>query len=135
MKKLWMTVVLVLAFAVSASAAVKEFEACTVDVPDGWITQAQGPVAIIASPDGGEAVTLIVAPSQGQDAKTIAETGAKSVNGTDLRADGDAWTFKFDQSGQKGTMRVWVVGDKAVIGTLMGDTGKLMDILKTVQVK
>lgn len=42
MKKLITALVMVLAFAVSASAAVKEFETVKMDVPEGWVTQAQG---------------------------------------------------------------------------------------------
>lgn len=42
MKKVLFAAAMVLAFAVSASAAVKEVGPVTVDAPEGWTTQVQG---------------------------------------------------------------------------------------------
>lgn len=135
MKKLVMSLVMVLVFAVSASAAVKEFDSVKMDVPDGWVTQAQGPVVAAVAPDQSMGVTVIVAPAQGQDAKTIAETGAKAVNGTDLKAEGDGWMFKFDQNGQKGSMLVRVAKDQAMVITMIGDGAEPLRVAKTVELK
>lgn len=135
MKKLVMSLVMVLAFAVSASAAVKEFDSVKMDVPDGWVTQAQGPVVAAVAPDQSMGVTVIVAPAQGQDAKAIAETGAKAVNGTDLKAEGDGWMFKFDQNGQKGSMLVRVAKDQAMVITMIGDGAEPLRVAKTVELK
>ena len=109
MKKLITALVMVLAFAVSASAAV--------------------------APDQSRGVTVIVAPAQGQDAKTIAETGAKAVNGTDLRAEGDGWMFNFDQNGQKGSMLVRVAKDQAMVITLIGEGPEVLNTAKSVEFK
>ena len=135
MKKLITALVMVLAFAVSASAAVKEFETVKMDVPEGWVTQAQGPVTAAVAPDQSRGVTVIVAPAQGQDAKTIAETGAKAVNGTDLRAEGDGWMFNFDQTGQKGSMLVRVAKDQAMVITLIGEGPEVLNTAKSVEFK
>ena len=131
MKKLITALVMVLAFAVSASAAVKEFETVKMDVPEGWVTQAQGPVTAAVAPDQSRGVTVIVAPAQGQDAKT----GAKAVNGTDLRAEGDGWMFNFDQNGQKGSMLVRVAKDQAMVITLIGEGPEVLNTAKSVEFK
>lgn len=135
MKKLIMALAMVLAFAVSASAAVKEFETVKMDVPEGWATQAQGPVTAAVAPDQTQSVTVIVAPAQGRDAKTSAEIGAKAVNGTDLRAEGDGWMFNFDQNGHKGSMLVRVVKDQAMVITMIGEGPEVMKTAKSVEFK
>lgn len=123
MKKPVMVLMLMmsLALATSAAAAVQEFETVSMDVPEGWSTQSQGPVTVAAAPDQSRGVTVIVVPAQGRDAKTLAEAGAKAVNGTNLRAEGDAWMFNFDQNGQKASMLVRVDRDQALVVTLVGE--------------
>ena len=135
MKKFVMSLVMVLAFAVSASAAVQEFETVKMDVPEGWATQAQGPVTAAIAPDQSKGVTVIVAPAQGQDAKAIAETGSKAVNGTDHRAEGDGWMFNLDQTGQKGSMLVRVAKDQAMVITLIGEGPEVLKVAKSVEFK
>lgn len=126
---------MVLAFAVSASAAVQTIGSIKADVPDGWTTQEQGPIAVIIAPDQQSVVTVAVGPAQGQTAKAIAETGSKSINGTDLKADGDAWTFNFAQSGQTGSMLVRVVNDQAYVVSMIGDNPALKAIARSIQPK
>ena len=105
------------------------------DVPEGWITQAQGPVTAALAPDQSRGVTVIVAPAQGQDAKTLAEAGAKAVNGTELRAEGDAWMFDFDRNGQKGSMLVRVDKDQAMVITLIGEGPEVMNTALSVKLR
>lgn len=135
MKKFVMALALVLAVAASASASVMEFESISMDVPDGWITQTQGPVTAALAPDQARGVTAIVVPAQGQDAKTLAEAGAKAVNGTELRAEGEAWMFNFDQNGQKGAMLVRVDKDQAMVITLIGDGPDVMSTALSVKLR
>ena len=71
----------------------------------------------------------------GANAKTIAETGAKAVNGTDLRAEGDGWMFNFDQNGQKGSMLVRVAKDQAMVITLIGEGPEVLNTAKSVEFK
>lgn len=135
MKKCVMALALVLALTASASAAVMEFESITMDVPEGWITQTQGPVTAALAPDQTRGVTVIVVPAQGQDAKTLAEAGAKAVDGTDLRAEGEAWMFNFDRNGQKGAMLVRVDRDQAMVMTLIGEGPEVMSTAMSVKLR
>lgn len=135
MKKCVMALALVLALTGAAPAAVMELGSVRMDVPEGWITQTQGPVTAALAPDQSRGVTVIVAPAQGQDAKTLAEAGAKAVNGTDLRAEGEAWMFNFEQNGQKGAMLVRVDKDQAVVITLIGEGPDVTSTAMSVELK
>lgn len=136
MKKLVLAAVMVWAFASVASAAVREFNEVTVDVPDDWTVQEQGPMVLLIAPGQTSAVTVVVAPSQGMDAKQIAETGSRSVNGSSVKDEGNGvWSFTFEASGQKGTMLVSSAGDKGVVCTLVGDHPQLMEIGRSVRAR
>lgn len=126
---------LALALAASASAAVMELGSVRMAVPEGWITQTQGPVSAALAPDQSRGVTVIVVPAQGQDAKSLAEAGARAVNGTNLRAEGEAWMFSFDQNGQKGSMLVRVDRDQAMVITLIGEGADVLDTALSVELR
>ena len=135
MKKLLFAVAMVLAFAVSAVAAVKEVGQVTVDVPAGWTTQVQGPASIVIAPDQKAVVTVALAPASGATAQTLAETAAKGMNGKDLKADGDGWVFAFSHSGATGSVRTSVQNDQAVIRTMIGENPELIKIARSVKLK
>ena len=135
MKSRIMSLVMVLAFALPASAAVKEFDSFTMDVPDGWLVHSQDPVVVAASLDTESVITVVVTPSQGMSAKELAETAAQGINGTDLKADGDAWSLQFENEGQKGTMVIRVEKEQAIICTLIGQDPALAGIPGSVTLK
>ncbi len=135
MKKVLFTLAMVLAFAVSASAATQEVGPVTMDVPDGWTIQNQGPVGIVISPSQDAVLTVLSAPSQGVDAKEIAENGSRAVNGSAPEADGDAWVFSFEKDGANGVIRVSSHGDQAVVCTMLGENPDLMKASRSVKLK
>ena len=132
MKKVLFAAAMVLAFAVSASAAVKEVGPVTVDVPEGWTTQVQGPASIVLAPDQKSVVTVALAPASAQ---TLAENASKGMGGKDLKADGDGWVYAFSHSGAQGLIRVSVQKDQAVICTMIGENPELMEIARSVKLK
>ena len=125
MKKVLFAAAMVLAFAVSASAAVKEVGPVTVDVPEGWTTQVQGPASIVLAPH----------QKSGATAQTLAENASKGMGGKDLKADGDGWVYAFSHSGAQGLIRVSVQKDQAVICTMIGENPELMEIARSVKLK
>lgn len=135
MKKVLLALAMVLTFAVSASAAVQEVGPVTIDVPEGWTAQQQGPAVMLIAPGQDAVLTVVSGPAQGTSAKEIAENGAKAVNGKDLKAEGDAWSFSFSQSGAEGMMLVSVQKDQAVVCTMIGDNPELMKAAKSVKLK
>ena len=135
MKKVLFAAAMVLAFAVSASAAVKEVGPVTVDVPEGCTTQVQGPASIVLAPDQKSVVTVALAPASGATAQTLAENASKGMGGKDLKADGDGWVYAFSHSGAQGLIRVSVQKDQAVICTMIGENPELMEIARSVKLK
>ncbi len=133
MKKLVMSLMMVLAFAVTAHA--DDFGFVTVDVPSGWNSTVQDPLVMLASADMASIITVIVAPHEGQDAEALAKASAEGLKAGAPVKEGDGWLVNFSTNDQKGRMFIRTVGDKAVITTLAGGALDMLDIAKSAQPK
>jgi hypothetical protein len=136
MKKLFFTIVCCLLFAAPAAAAVQEFEKVKVDVPDGWAANAQGPVVIVAAPDGHAAVTVMVSPNPGQSLEAMAKAMSQQFNGSAPKQEDGAFVFEFKNQGLTGKQYFMpAAGGEVMIISTAGDDAKLKDIVRSVSPK
>ena len=71
MKRLALAVMAVVLFATFAFA--QNFGAFSVDVPNGWNAEQNGPTAILSKPDNSGNVSITVADSEGASVKDLAD--------------------------------------------------------------
>lgn len=134
MKKLILTLGLILIMATAAGAAQRQFSSLTVDVPEGWTVQEQGPMVLVIAPGQKAVAGLVVGPAKGMSSRELAETSAKAVKSSEVRDEGDGYySVAYENNGQKGVMLIRAVNDKAVVCTLMGEHPQLMDVARSVQ--
>lgn len=105
-----------------------------VTLPMGWkaITppeERQGNVnAIFADASGSAAITLVVGPSLGADAKEIAEMFAEQFKAVKAPVDkGGQWNFEFQQNGAQARAMVRVASDAFLLATAVGSTRQIDD--------
>lgn len=135
MKRIAFTLALIVLFAFTAHAQVKEFTSVTVDVPDGWTSAEQGPMVMLMSADQQSVITLAVAPAGEQSAELIARKTSEALKGTAPVAEGDGWYFTFTAEGQDGAMLIRVVDKQAIVATLMGKDKELLPTAKSIALK
>jgi len=73
MKRLLTALTLVAVFAAASFAAVQDFGAFTMDVPDGWTASQQGPTSIFTKNDNTASLSITVAETQGYSLKDLAD--------------------------------------------------------------
>lgn len=87
----------VLAVVLSAASAfgfVQQFGKFSVDVPEGWGANQEGPTVILIKNDHSASMSISVAPTEGMNRKALAEAFVKELNGRDLERDDDGdYTF------------------------------------------
>ena len=89
MKRLSLAVLFVALF-----AAVQDFGAYTVDVPDGWTAEQDGETVGIVKNDNSAAVSITYDSTDGASTQEIAEAFVQALNGKNLQGEGDAFTFE-----------------------------------------
>ena len=94
MKRLSLAVLFVALFAAVAFAAVQDFGAYTVDVPDGWTATPDGETVGIVKDDNSAAVSITYDSTDGASTKELADAFVEALNGKNLEGSGDAFTFE-----------------------------------------
>ncbi len=95
MKRLFLALTLVAVFAFSAFAGVQDFGKFTIDVPDGWTAEQDGETVGIVKDDNSAAMSISVDTTDGASLKEIADEFFKELNGKNLQADNNVYTFEF----------------------------------------
>lgn len=136
MKKILLTLALVLGVVTTAHAAVQEFQDVKADVPEDWMVQEQGPMVLLIAPTKDSVVSILCAPSEGMTAKQIAENGANATKGTPVKKEANgAYSFTFEAEGQKGKMTVSEKAGKALAITSGGPHPMVDKVVKSVTFK
>jgi len=136
MLKVFFSLCLSLLLSVPALAADRQFETVTINVPEGWIAQEQGSMVLLIAPGNSSAVTVITGPSQGLDARAIADTASKSAGGSAVKDEGGGvYSFSYQSGNQKAVMLVHTEGQTGIICTLVGDHPQLMDVARSIRLK
>lgn len=136
MKKITLLLVFALFFAVTAHAGVREFNSMSLDVPDGWLAQEQGPSVMAMDPDQTSILTVTLMPAQDRNTRQLAEYIAESMQGATLKDEGDdLYSATIDMHGQKSILYVRVMNNKGVLCTTVGNSPELPGIAKSVQLK
>jgi hypothetical protein len=136
MKKVFFSMVFCLLLAVPAAAAVQEFERVKVDVPAGWVANAQGPVVIVAAPDGHAAITVTITPNGGQSPEATAKALAQSLNGSAPKLEDGVFVIEFENQGVSGRQYLKPLSNSEVmIISTAGDDAKLKDIVLSISSK
>ena len=103
MKRLSLAVLFVALFAAVAFAAVQDFGAYTVDVPDGWTAEQDGETVGIVKNDNSAAVSITYDSTDGASTQEIAEAFVQALNGKNLQGEGDAFTFEMTNANGVGS--------------------------------
>lgn len=137
MVKKFVVFVVVLLLAMPALAEELSTNYYTVTLPEGWKavmppTENQGMTsAIFAKTTGGVSVTIVVGPSSGADAKTIAEMFASQFKAEKPPVEKNGqYIFTFTQ--QNVPCQAWVAtqGDVFMVTSLAGDSKEALAFLK-----
>lgn len=123
---------LALAFASTASAARKQFEHFSADIPAGWKTKEVDGAVEIAAPDGS--ATLAVSLGEAGDPEAVGTIVMEALGGSDGAVDEDGdFMFSFEKDGAPGVGIVQDAGDFMVILVLHGDVDKLEPIIGSIE--
>jgi hypothetical protein len=133
-KKLLLLVALIFVFSAPAWSAVKEFDAFSVDVPDGWTAMAQGPAVTIAANDGQGVVVIGVSPASGQSAEIFANTYGKQFNVKPTQEDG-FYIVEYNMQGIKSIQYFKEAGANILSITTSGGHSALGGIVKSIKTK
>lgn len=96
MRKIFLCLTIILAFAVHSSADVKTFGPLSVESPSGWTASQQGSAVVIKSSRSNASVTVAVNPMGEASIGDIAGKLCEQMNGRDLERDSDGdYTFWF----------------------------------------
>ena len=81
--------------AASAFGFVQKFDRFSVDVPEGWGANQEGPTVVIIKNDHTASMSITIGDPEGMNRKALAEAFVKELNGKDLERDDDGdYTFK-----------------------------------------
>ena len=129
--------VFVMLLALPAMAEELSTKYFTVNVPDGWKavmppTENQGMTsAIFAKATSGVSVTMVVGPSSGSDAKTIAGMFATQFKAEKPPGEKNGqYTFNFTQQGVPCQAWVATQGDVFMVTSLAGNHKEALDFIK-----
>jgi len=96
MRKIFLCLTIIFAFAVHSSADVKTFGPLSVESPSGWTASQQGSAVVIKSSRSNASVTVAVNPMGEASLGDIAGKLCGQMNGRDLERDSDGdYTFRF----------------------------------------
>ena len=139
MKKRILTLALTLAcLALALPALAETFTggSVTSEVPAGWTTMYNEPTkqAILASPQEECVASIQIIPTDGKDAKQLAEMLAEQLKGSKPEAlDNGGYFFTADAGGVPMVINVVTSSNKALVFMEIGETGKYPDELKAIR--
>ncbi len=146
-KKILLAFVLCL-FAATAFAAPKDFEQFTIDMADGWEMMAepiknQGVLLVILGNEAKEsAINVALAPTQGEDAKALADATMKNMAAqkTDVKlVKADANRAVLEGKKNDVPIRIYLMADPAnksmATVVLSGNNKAAESVLKTLKFK
>ena len=137
------SVVLALVFVLALSAvsfgAVQDFGKFTVDVPAGWTANKDDETVGIVKDDKSASMSITVDSTEGATLKELADAFVEALKGKKLKAEGDGYTFEFD-NGNGVTSRAVLNGDKKnyaliVITGAENAPDEVMSIINSLQEK
>ena len=103
-----------LAIVFSAGAAfgfVQKFDKFSVDVPEGWTANQDGPTVLLIKMDNTASMSITVADTEGMNRKALAEAFVKELNGKNLERDSDG-DYSFEMVNENGvTSHCLLTGD------------------------
>lgn len=120
MKRLVLAALLALALTSAAFAGVQDFGEFKADIPAGWTATKDGETVGIVKNDNTASMSVTVDSTDGASLEEIANAFVAELKGKDLKKDGEAYTFTFDNGNG--------VNSDAVIVT---DSGKYALIVVT----
>ncbi|MDD2967055.1 MAG: hypothetical protein PHN64_06175 [Desulfovibrionaceae bacterium] len=136
MKKLILTLALVLGLAFSASAAVKDFGAYTLDVPEDWNTSQDGSTTAIIAKDNSAAISITLETTDGMSAADLAKAFSDQLKGTaPVKMADNAYSFTFKQNDVESKGMLQVEGDKYMLVVITGENPKVDTIMGSLKDK
>ncbi len=136
MKKLLLSLVLVLGMAFSASGAVKEFSNLKVDVPDGWTAQENDGVVALIAPQNVAAISFTLQDAQGATGEQLAEAFAEQLNASKPEVDDGVYIFRFATSqGLLSTSVLSCEDNQYFLLTMTGQHDAFSDIIDSIEEK
>lgn len=137
------SVVLALVFVLALSAvsfgAVQDFGKFTVDVPAGWTANKDDETVGIVKDDKSASMSITVDSTEGATLKELADAFVEALKGKNLKAEGNGYTFEFD-NGNGVTSRAVLNGDNKnyaliVITGAENAPDEVMSIINSLQEK
>lgn len=84
---------LIFIFALPAFGAVQDFGRFTVEIPVGWTATQDGDTVTVIKNNKTASVSINIAPSDGVQIRTLAETFMKELGGKNFHFDDEAYMF------------------------------------------
>ncbi len=131
MKRFALAVALVLAFALTASAEIKQFARFSVDVPEGWTTAQEGDTVNITAKDNSASLSVTLSSTRGVSIKDIAAGLSRQHKGSEPEESNGSFTFALNDGRSNAT----VVGDDKDFLSLIitGEHAQLGDIIDSIK--
>ena len=121
MKRLSIALLITALFAAASFAAVQDFGAFTVDVPEGWTATQDGETVGIVKNDNSAAVSISYDSTDGASAQELAEAFVSALNGRDLQGGNNAFTFAMtNASGVESTCYLYTENEKYALVVVTG---------------
>lgn len=136
MKKLIVALALVLGMAFSASAAVKDFGAYTVDVPAGWTSSQDGSTTVLLADDKTAAISITLEDAGGMSAADLAKAFADQLKGTaPAKMSDTAYSFTFKQNDVESKALLQTEGGKYLLVVVTGQNPQVDAIMNSMKDK
>ena len=136
MKKLILALALVLGLAFSASAAVQDFGAYTVDVPDDWSASKDGSTTAIIAKDNSGAVSITLEATNGMSAEALAKAFVEQLKGTaPTKIAENTYSFTFKQNDVESKCVLEVDGAQYALVVITGQNPKAEAIVNSLKEK
>lgn len=128
--------ILVLVYAVSASAAIRDFTKFRLNVPDGWTATENNSVLFLMSPGNAASVSIASDSAAGMNAKELAEVMTETLKGSQPVAEKGGYSFLFDSgAGIETKAFLFVRDEQFVMITITGTDPQLNGVLGSISQK
>lgn len=131
-----LSLVLVLAFSLSAFGATIEYSRFSIEVPDGWRVSQDGNTVTILANDKSAALTVTVEDNDGTAIKDLAYAYAQQLNATEPEEDDDVYMFSFQNPSGVGCNAV-ICGDDSeyIMLVMIGDHPQMEGMIDSIEEK
>ena len=137
MRKKFTTVLVMLAFCLTATAAfagVMSFPKFSVNVPDGWTASQDGPTVILVANDKSASISITNADAEGMALKDLALAMSQALKGSEQKANSDgAYEFTFKQGPVESYAIMMMEGKEYAMLAITGQNPQVETILNSLK--